>query len=130
MDRLAIVAGGDAEAVAKELEAAAFGELEVIPDDVPAEAADGEELDGEEGEEGERSWSWACRPMPIRLMARSAPAAWPLRLRRRQNVAAPQLSWSARSATMGQVIRSWSPSVASGLAMRRSRVIRCCRRPC
>jgi zinc protease len=48
VDRLAIVAVGDADAVAKELEAAAFGKLEVITDDVPSGSADGE--DGEEGE--------------------------------------------------------------------------------
>ena len=45
-ERLAIVAVGDADAVASELEAAGFGELAVITDEVPDGAEDG---DGEEG---------------------------------------------------------------------------------
>ncbi|HEX7490350.1 MAG TPA: pitrilysin family protein [Candidatus Limnocylindrales bacterium] len=48
LDRLAIVAVGDADAVGAELGAAAFGELEVITDDVPDEAEAGEEGDGDE----------------------------------------------------------------------------------
>jgi zinc protease len=48
LDRIAIVAVGDADAVGAELESADFGELEVITDDVPADAGDGE---GEEGSE-------------------------------------------------------------------------------
>jgi zinc protease len=41
-DRLAIVAVGDADAVAAELDAAGFGELEVITEEIPAEAEAGE----------------------------------------------------------------------------------------
>jgi zinc protease len=48
LDRLAIVAVGDADAVAEELGAAAFGELEVITDDVPSDAESGEEGEGDE----------------------------------------------------------------------------------
>ena len=42
-DKIAIVAVGDADAVAADLEAAGFGELEVITDDVPDEAEGGAE---------------------------------------------------------------------------------------
>jgi zinc protease len=50
-DRLAIVLVGDADVVAKDLEAAGFGELEVIRDEVPGEI---EQVDPSEGdEEGE-----------------------------------------------------------------------------
>jgi zinc protease len=48
LDRIAIVAVGDADVVGAELEAGDFGELELIADDVPAEAGDSE---GEEGSE-------------------------------------------------------------------------------
>jgi zinc protease len=48
LDRLAIVAVGDADAVAAELGAAAFGELEVITDELPSEAGDGEDGEGDE----------------------------------------------------------------------------------
>jgi zinc protease len=47
-ERLAIIAVGDADAVAKELDAAAFGELQVITDEVPGDLEDG---DGGESEE-------------------------------------------------------------------------------
>jgi zinc protease len=43
LDRLAIVAVGDADAVATELDAAAFGELEVIHEDLPAGVGEIEE---------------------------------------------------------------------------------------
>lgn len=39
-DRIAIVIVGDADAIAGDLEAAAFGELEIIRDDTPAEVVD------------------------------------------------------------------------------------------
>ncbi len=42
-DRLAIVAVGDADAVAAELGSAGFGELEVILEELPPEASQGEE---------------------------------------------------------------------------------------
>jgi predicted Zn-dependent peptidase len=42
-DRLAIVAVGDADVVAAELESVGFGQLEVISDEVPVEAGEGEE---------------------------------------------------------------------------------------
>jgi zinc protease len=42
LDRLAIVAVGDADAVAAELSAANFGELEVITEELPAEAEEAE----------------------------------------------------------------------------------------
>ena len=42
-DRIAIVAVGDADVVASELEAAGFGELEVITDEVPDEAVESDE---------------------------------------------------------------------------------------
>ena len=42
-DRIAIVAVGDADAVGAELESAGFGELEVINEEVPAEAGAAEE---------------------------------------------------------------------------------------
>jgi zinc protease len=42
-DRLAIVAVGDADVVAAELESAGFGELEVVTDEVPVESGEGEE---------------------------------------------------------------------------------------
>ena len=48
MDRLAIVAVGDADALGADLEAADFGELTVITDDLPADGGDG---DGEEAAE-------------------------------------------------------------------------------
>jgi zinc protease len=51
--RLAIVAVGDADAVAAELESAAFGELEVIVEEVPAKAAESEEMELVEGPEEE-----------------------------------------------------------------------------
>jgi zinc protease len=41
-DRLAIVAVGDADAVAADLESAGFGELEVITEEMPADAEAGE----------------------------------------------------------------------------------------
>jgi zinc protease len=41
-DRLAIVIVGDADAIAHDLEAAAFGDLEIVRDDVPADTAEGE----------------------------------------------------------------------------------------
>jgi predicted Zn-dependent peptidase len=47
LDRIAIVAVGDADAVAGELESAGLGELEVIVEDAPVGAAD---AFGEEGE--------------------------------------------------------------------------------
>jgi len=46
MDRIAIVAVGDADAVGDELRAADYGELEIIAEDVPAGGGD----DGGEGE--------------------------------------------------------------------------------
>jgi len=42
-DRLAIVAVGDADAVAAELGSAGFGELEVVLEELPPEASQGEE---------------------------------------------------------------------------------------
>ena len=44
-DRLAIVAVGDADAVAADLEAAGFGELEIITEEIPAEAEQAEEAE-------------------------------------------------------------------------------------
>ena len=50
--RIAIVAVGDADVVGAELEAAGFGDLEVITDEVPGEAGEAGEADGvEEGAE-------------------------------------------------------------------------------
>ena len=43
LDRIAIVAVGDADAVGAELEAAAFGELQVVNEDVPSEPGETEE---------------------------------------------------------------------------------------
>jgi zinc protease len=48
-DKIAIVAVGDADAVAADLEAAGFGELEVITEEMPAGAG---ESDADEAEEG------------------------------------------------------------------------------
>jgi zinc protease len=55
LDRIAIVAVGDADAVASELESAGFGELQVIAEEVPAEDAEGGDAGTVEGpeEEGE-----------------------------------------------------------------------------
>ncbi len=47
-DRLAIVAVGDADAVAKDLESAGFGELEVIVEELPAAATAEEAAEAEE----------------------------------------------------------------------------------
>jgi predicted Zn-dependent peptidase len=48
MDRLAIVAVGDADAVTAELKSAAFGELEVITDELPAGLEEGGEEEASE----------------------------------------------------------------------------------
>jgi zinc protease len=48
-DKIAIVAVGDADAVAADLEAAGFGELEVITDDVPGELDAADQADETEG---------------------------------------------------------------------------------
>jgi zinc protease len=50
-DKIAIVAVGDADAVAADLEAAGFGELEVITDAVPAEGEEDEAVAADEGAE-------------------------------------------------------------------------------
>jgi zinc protease len=53
VDRLAIVAVGDADAVSAELDAAGFGELQVISEEVPVETAQDEEMELVEGPEEE-----------------------------------------------------------------------------
>jgi predicted Zn-dependent peptidase len=46
-DRVAIVVVGDADAIANDLDAAAFGELEIVREDVPGDQPEGQAEDAE-----------------------------------------------------------------------------------